>query len=332
MGTPAMEHTRHRADPGVWKAFCDADPTCTYFQTPSWAELLTSAGLGWRDDTILVRFRRGTAAIVPRLTRRAGWGMFRAHEAVPPGVYGAPVLGEGKLELEQLAVLARLFRGTRSAGGVLTEVPGHPLDLGAQRQTKTTHVLRFLLGESEETLIARYRKGHRHDVLKARRSGIEARLARSDADVDGYERLYRETVSRWERAPHVVYPPALFHRLHRLAQGGERIRMWLSWRGQELLAGVVVLVHGRHAAYWHAASSDAGREAHAGHLALHAAIVDALGLGAEVFDFMPSGGLSAVERFKEGFDAATAVVGVHLFPASQPYRWLRSLRQLVSAS
>jgi hypothetical protein len=327
-----MEHTRHRADPSVWKAFCDADPTCTYFQTPSWTELITSIGLGWRDETVLLRFPQGTAAIVPRLARRAGRGMFRGHESVPPGVYGAPVLSGGRLGGTHLASVAHLFQGMRSAGAVLTEVPGQPLDLGVPRRTKTTHLLRFRPGESEETLLARYRKGHRHDVLKARRSGIEASLAGAEADVDGYELLYRQTVSRWQRAPPVVYPPALFHRLHRLAQGGERIRMWLSRRGRELLAGVIVLAHGRHAAYWHAASSDEGREAHAGHLALHAAIVDALNLGVEVFDFLPSAELSAVERFKEGFDAAAVAVGVHLFPASPPYRVLRTLSRLGSKS
>jgi CelD/BcsL family acetyltransferase involved in cellulose biosynthesis len=327
-----MEQTPERPDPALWKTLCDADPHCTYFQTPSWAELVTSLGLGWRDATVLVRCSQGGEAIVPRLTRRAGAGLFRAHESVPPGVYGAPVVGRGTLGTEQLAMVARLFGGLRSAGAVLTEVPGQPLDLGARRETKTTHLLRFVPGECEETLLARYRKGHRNDVLKARRSGVAAALAACERDIDGYERLYRETVTRWKRAPHLVYPRSLFRRLHVLAQTGERIRIWLSRRGEELLAGVVVLVHGRHAAYWHAASSDAGREVHAGHVALHAAIVDALSLGAQVFDFMPSGGLAAVERFKEGFDAAASAVGVHLFAGSPTYRMLRSLRNPGSPS
>ena len=327
-----MEQSPERPDPALWKTLCDADPHCTYFQTPSWAELMTSLDLGWRDATVLVRSAQGGEAIVPRLTRRAGAGLFRAHESVPPGVYGAPVVGRGSLGTEQLEMVARLFAGPRSAGAVLTEVPGRPLDFGARRETKTTHLLRFVTGESEQTLLARYRKGHRNDVLKARRSGVAVTLAGCEHDIDGYEQLYRQTVTRWNRAPHLVYPRSLFRRLHALAQAGESVRIWLARRGDELLAGVVVLVHGRHAAYWHAASSDAGREVHAGHLALHAAIVDALSLGAEVFDFMPSGGLAAVERFKEGFDAAASAVGVHLCAGSPPYRMLRALRNAGSPS
>jgi lipid II:glycine glycyltransferase (peptidoglycan interpeptide bridge formation enzyme) len=204
------------------------------------------------------------------------------------------------------------------------------LDLGAVREIKTTHVLWLAPQESEQSLLARYRKGHRNDVLKARREGVEVVLASAETEMDGYCRVYTQTVGRWARPAYIVYPANFFRSLHRLAESGERIRIWLARRGDELLAGVIVLVQGRHAAYWHAVSTDAGRSAHAGHLALHTAILDAVTLGVEMFDFMPSPGLTAVERFKAGFDANSMAVGVHRFPGSRPYRFLRWARRLSS--
>jgi hypothetical protein len=52
-------------------------------------------------------------------------------------------------------------------------------------------------------------------------------------------------------------------------------------------------------------------------------------LGVRTFDFMPSAGLEAVERFKTGFAAESACVGVHHFPGSRLYRmmrWAKALR------
>jgi lipid II:glycine glycyltransferase (peptidoglycan interpeptide bridge formation enzyme) len=205
---------------------------------------------------------------------------------VPPGLYGAPVLRGGRLE---------------------------PSELG----------LALNPGDTEDTLLMRYRKGHRADVLRARREGVEPVRASSVDEIDGYYGMYRETVGRWQRTPYMMYPLAFFHALLARAASGERIRIWLSRHKGQLLAGVVVFVHERHAAYWHAASTEAGRSRHAGHLALHAAILDALKLGVRTFDFMPSAGLKDVEQFKTGFAAQPADVGVHHFPGSRAYRMIR---------
>jgi hypothetical protein len=318
-----MHHTSARPDAAGWKAFCDADPACTYFQTPSWMDLITTLGLGWTNETVLLRFPHGVEAIVPRATRPVAGRLFRLAEAVPPGVYGGPLVRGGPLEPAHLAAVARLFRGFRAADAALTEVPGRPLDLGTRRQERTTHVLRLAAGETEQTLLARYRKGHRSDVLGARRAGVNASLARTDDEVEAYHAMYCETVARWQRTPYLTYPLALFRALHARATAGERVRIWLARHGAAVLAGAVVLVHGRHASYWHAASTEAGRQVHGGHLALHTAILDAMELGVEVFDFMPSAGLEAVERFKTGFSAEPVRLGVHHFPGSKPYRLLR---------
>jgi hypothetical protein len=318
-----MHHTWERPDRELWKTFCDADPTCTYFQTPAWTDLITSLDLGWRDDTVLLRFPRGGEAIVPRVSRAVTRGLFRTLESVPPGVYGAPVVRGGRVEPGDLTAVAKLFRGVRAAEGALTEVPGQPMDLGARRESKITHLLALNPGDTEDALLMRYRKGHRADVLRARRGGVEPVRASSVDEIDGYYGMYRETVSRWQRTPYMVYPLPFFRALLARAVSGEQVRIWLARRQGQLLAGVVVFVHERHAAYWHAASTAEGRARHAGHLVLHTAILDASKLGVRTFDFMPSAGLKDVEQFKTGFAAEPADVGVHHFPGSRAYRMFR---------
>lgn len=320
-----LRHTVERPNRTVWKSLCDNDPACSYYQTPSWVGLISSLA-GWRDNSVLVSFDDGLVAVVPRVTRPQARGLFRMTEFA--GVYGPPVLRGGPLRREHLDALASLFGGVRSGEGFLSEVPGHPLDFATERQTRTTHLLQLEPLESEHSLLARYRKGHRADVLRARREGVDVTIARSEAEIDAYYRAYRETVGRWERTPYMAYPLSFFRSLLRLANSGEPIRIWLSWRNQELLSGVVVLIQGHHAAYWHAASTDQGRAAHAGHLTVHTAILDAISCSARVFDFMPSADLEAVERFKSGFGAEPAEVGLHRFPGSRLYRGLMRLRTL----
>ncbi len=308
-----------------WDRFCLADPTATFFQTPSWLRVCLAMGAGWRDASLEVAFRDGARVLVPRLSRPAARGLFRQYESVPPGVYGAPLADSLDLSPRHWLAIGRLFRGFRVSNAAVVEPPGREIHLGAHREVGHSHLLRLSPGETEDDLFRRYRKGHRSAVLSARRGRLAAELATREEDFAAYHAMYLETAERWERRPHLIYPPEVFLVLCELARGTQGVRLWLVRRDGDLLAGALVLRQGRKAAYWHGASTGPGREANAGQLAVHSAILDASGRGADVFDLMPSAGLKGVEGFKAGFGAEEVPFGIHRFPESRSYALLRGL-------
>ena len=282
-------------------------------------------GAGWRDTSIEVVFRDGVRALVPRLSRPVARGLFRQLEASPPGVYGAPLVkGEG-LSRDQWRAISRLFSGLRISDAVLIESPGREIDFGVRRDVAYSHLLKLAPGETEHDLLRRYRKGHRSAVGSARRHGLVVELVSREEDFKAYHEMYLKTVARWERNPYLVYPLAMFNVLGELARETDGVRLWLVRHGGTLLAGALSLQQGQHAAYWHGASTEEGRERNAGQLAVHAAILDAAGQGVEFFDFMPSAGLEGVQRFKSGFGAEEFPFGIHRFPRSRAYSLLRRL-------
>lgn len=312
-----------------WQAICDSDPACTFFQTPTWGGFVATLDPGWQNGTVLMRFRDGVEIVVPRAKMRSHRVFIRS-ESVPVGLYGAPVTARERLDRHHLAAVEALYRTPLAAEGVLVEVPGQPLDLRAEREVRTTQMIRLDPSDTEPSLLARYRKGHRDDIRAALRGGLSVSKAETTSDVAEYYDLYLDTVRRWMRAPFVTYRRESFLYLLAASREGGRVAIWTCRRKQELLAGAVVLTHARHAAYWHACSTQSGRAAHAGHLVVHAAILDASSAGARVFDFLPSAGLEQVELFKSGFGAVPVELGIHRFPGGASFRSLRRVRALVS--
>src|SRR6266851_773680 len=317
----------------AWEYIAGVDPRTTFFQTPAWARLVEAMGVGWSNASRLITLRDGSRAVVPRMRLAAGHGCFARLDSMPPGVYGGPVC-ERPLREEEARLFGRFFRGLSFAGGTLIEAPSAPLAVGStERIQGHTQILDLTRGAATEDGVLRgYSKGHRAAVGRARREQVRTALARDQADFTAYGNLYQDLRARWRRAPYVVYPHDFFTALWRASRIDSRIRLWLAKRDEQLLACAVILHHGRHAAYWHAASSAEGRALQAGHLVLHTAIMDALQSSRMCFDFMPSAGLDAVVRFKSGFGAQPVEIGIHQFAASIPYRVLSATAARLSGT
>jgi hypothetical protein len=310
-----------------WDEASAADRQSTFFQTPAWASVVATMGNRWRDASARVRFASGRSVLLPRMSRAVAAGAFSTLESVPPGLYGGP-LGVNQLSSAEQRELRTLFCGARLAGAVVVESPLAPCDLAGERSRALTHALELPGAENagEDWLLRQYRKGHRAAVNRARREGLELRLATTVAEFEEYHAVYLETVRRWERRPFLVYPRGVFSALGLLAQADKRVRLWIATRDERLLAGALFLHHGRHAGYWHGATSDRGRQSQAGHLAVHGGIADAAAQGREIVDLLPSGGLDDVIHFKAGFGARPMEFGVHRFPPSTLWAAARRAR------
>ena len=317
----------HPADADLWRRLADADPTATYFQTPAWAELARSILPGIEACAVQAEVEGAGRVVVPAMKTAVGRGLYAMVESMPPGVYGGPLVESGAGSIAGPESFRTLFED--AGGGVtVSSGPFRSVDLGWDSETRTTHVL-DLEGVDEDGLLRGYRKGHRSAVKKATRDGVSVDRARTAEDFDVLRALYDDTRERWTRTPWVVYGDDLFDHLRTRAEADDRVRVFLARREGRSVGAAVVLRQGRHAGYWVGATSDEGRRLNAGNLVVHRAIVDAVEDGAAVFDFLPSGGLEAVERFKSGYGASIREFTVHRRPPALGYRAVRATGRLL---
>jgi lipid II:glycine glycyltransferase (peptidoglycan interpeptide bridge formation enzyme) len=102
------------------------------------------------------------------------------------------------------------------------------------------------------------------------------------------------------------------------------IKLWLAKYQGKLISGALCFYHNRHVAYWHSASSsDYYQKLDAAHVLQYHIIKDACEQGYLIYDFLPSGGIEGVIKFKKGFSAQQKPVRVYLSPAMYLSRFFR---------
>ncbi|MBC7262134.1 MAG: GNAT family N-acetyltransferase [Chloroflexi bacterium] len=150
-----------------------------------------------------------------------------------------------------------------------------------------------------------------NSIRKARRSGASVRKNKPVQAVASFYRLYSIASGRWKN-PHLE-PEVFFARL--LSTDEPSVSLWLAAKHGLDIAGIIVANNAKDTADYVAGASDANYWKYCpNNLLLSFAIEDACVRGFTEFDFLPSGGICSVERFKESFGAARVQV---------PEYWLR---------
>jgi len=188
------------------------------------------------------------------------------------------------------------------------------------------------LRPTEEVLLARMKSKTRYNVRLSEKHGVSVSEG-SDADLDAWYGLYKETAARDRIAIHpLAYYRGLFDlALGKLAApgGGDApvhewweidrpaleeprwrpaVRLLLARLDGELLAGIIVALHGRRATYLYGASSNQHRNLMATYLLQWEAMRLAKHEGCESYDLFgipfhddPSDPMYGLYRFKTGF-------------------------------
>jgi GNAT acetyltransferase-like protein len=275
-----------------WVAAYEASPHVTFFHGPRWSRMISEYRGDHRPEPVSAELGGGSTAVLGITTAPAGIPGMRRRLVSPEGCSGG-WCAPGSLSASDTIALAKLLAQGEviwRVGPADAAIPDAALP-GARDEV--THVIDL----REGALAAReaWKPAARREVGRAERAGVTVRVGDGPDDWNAYRALYGKTVDRWE-TPLTIYADRLFEIIPRVA--ADEALLLLAERAGEACAGGVVFVHGRHAAYWHAAS-DVG----AAPGAMNALQWTALELleqrGVSWYDLLGSGPLAGVVTFKE---------------------------------
>ena len=298
-----------------------ADPTflntaVAFLQTTWWAAF--KAGHGWTALAFRVEVEGQSDRPLSVLLRRLPLGFTLAY--VPHAPLSVEELESASQTLRPhlppgtLCVRWDLLTGTRVEAGSAVAAEGEdeapvadpfpsPLPQPLRKppadvQPPDTVIVR--LGD-DETLLSRMHKKTRYNIRLAEKKGVTVEKAGVEALAEWYA-LYRETAERDKISIHSekYYRDLFGHAPH--------LSLWLARFEGKLLAGNIVLVHGKQAVYLYGASSNEHRNLMAPYALQWAALRDCREQGATEYDLFgipptddPQHPMHGLYRFKNGF-------------------------------
>jgi serine/alanine adding enzyme len=343
--TPAS--LRSERDPAAWDSLVRDHPHGHVLQSWAWGEIKRDHG--WRPARVVASDGSNRAAA--QLLLRPVYGLSVAY--VPRG----PLLsGSAQLDRELIRGLRRFARSKRAVFLRLEPNLRQDEEEGATfasllaaegfrtadaMQPRST--VQLDLSQGLEQLHAGISKGHRADIRRAERNGVEVRQSRDPADLDAFYRLLEATARRKEFGIHARgYYDTVLTAL------GDRASLLLAEHDGQVVAASFILGWGREAQYMYSASSDAGFKLRASHLIQWRAIQWAASMGCRRYDLwgipdvavtdtatpeqveqaMAAHPLSGVYRFKRGWGGSIvrllpAFDAVNLWPAYLVWQRLR---------
>jgi GNAT acetyltransferase-like protein len=280
--------------------------------------------------------RRGDRLVgaVPLVVTRR-WGHRWAY-SLPFGTYGGPLVDSGEPEparvrAELAHALGSWLAEGRVAGGEVVCGPGREADpawatLADSIVSSTAHVV-SLEGRSFDSYVAGLEKSTREELRRAPRRGVVV-LEEPEALAAAHA-LYLAQARSWRG--HRPYPLAF---LAALVEHPSRFaRLFVARSENELLCAILVLSSGDDSFIWWSGSSPAARRTVA-YPYLMVEIVRVMGEeGRKRVSLGSSGGIAALERYKESVGARPETVWTYrlqphaIGPAWRMVEWARALRR-----
>lgn len=292
-------------EPGAaeWDAFAQAHPHGHLLQSSGWGAL--KQRVGWQARRVLVIGPDGPRAGA-QLLIRSRLGLGAAY--VPRG----PLLADDASNAALIGALDRMARRARAVflrlePNVLERAPGagalHSAMLvqgfapAPPLQPHTTLLLG--LAPAPERLLAGMSKGHRADIRRAQREGVQVRVGAAPADLDAFYAIMRETGQRAEFGIHSREYYASAWEQFRAAPGGEGARLLLAEYAGATVAACLVFAWAGAGLYLYGGSNDAGLRSGANHLLQWHALQWARERGCQTYDFW-----GVPDQFGQAADAA----------------------------
>jgi hypothetical protein len=325
----------------AWDAFLAEYPEATFYHTRIWARIVARAFPHVEDRSRWVHFGEQRVALPLFGWRRLG-GILTTLQSTFPFLYGGPIpcrLGGRDL---LPAILRDLARGGRSlimvsnpfgqVGAGREAIPdssdpaaagrGPALPRRTEDRLDFTQVLR-LPSRFEEYWEDVLTTSKRNDVRRLAKKGVLIRCGGTADEIAAVCRFYSDSFARWGARPGFVYPEEMYRAMIEL--GGEQIRLYLAEYQERIIGGAFVVRWNNHAHY-HAGYFDHEARSLRPNVLLQERIIrDAIADGYHDYDFLPSGGNTGVEAFKEGFGGLH--VPIHRYQYRAPlHRLLGVLR------
>lgn len=290
-----------------WDAIYATASNATYFHSREWAELWSS----YTDQLVkpqpkLIVFSDGKQALLPLSTQSMMKGLMKKHLSSPAGTFGGWISADQlTAEHAELLVQHLLYRVSNLVWRV------NPYDLHSRtvlacgryaHQIAIDDVTSTLcLQEEFDRIYKRWSKGHASAARKAKKEGVQIRIAENLADWHEYYEVYLDSLRRWGKKTSSTYEYSLFQEF--FYRNSQSIKLWLASYQDAVVAGAVCFYAHKHVVYWHGAALEATFHLRPVNLLIYEAVRDACKNGYWWFDFNPSGGHEGVKAFKKSFGA-----------------------------
>jgi lipid II:glycine glycyltransferase (peptidoglycan interpeptide bridge formation enzyme) len=272
-------------DTATWDAFVDAHPYGSLLQQRAWGLLKASAG--WGSRRLAVLDTGGQLLAGSLLLTRRQYGLAVAY--APRG----PLLSEDQAVNDLLlAGLTRMARRQRAIflrlePDITEEQPGADqthtwLLLQGMRPERTIQPrssVHVALSGPVEAIFAAFSKGHRADIRRAERGGVQVRVG-AEPDIAAFYALMQSTGAR---AGFGIHSADYYLAAWRLFQ--PRSRLLLAEIDGRAVAAHLVFADARSGRYLYSGADEAGLKAGANHLLEWHAIQWAASLGCASYDF-----------------------------------------------
>jgi hypothetical protein len=310
----------------VWTHVVDRSPQATFFHSPAWADVVRSHGLG-EPQTLLASWPDGRQAICVIGVRPAWRGLIRAARTGTAGGYGGLVATGPLTVLDQRRIYRALWQRFGECGGSsnpFAEPP--PPDTGFTLQ-QAPPTLAIRLAPLPE-LRRRYHQDRQQAVARYQAAGVSLRHVEQPCpdDWQAFLRLYELETAFWHaqgRPLHLVRDAGWFASLQHHA--ARALRMVVA-TVDGVPAGILVYAcQQRIATELYLVWDRQFRKAQVTTALKEACLAACHARGLQWLDFMPSGSLDGVARFKTSFGAEPLPIWEFAHP-SWAARGLRLLK------
>ena len=300
----------------AWSEVLAADPDATVYQTPTWLDAVRQA-TGGSDASRLYLLDDGRRLVVPMVRRTPIPGL-HLDDSYPANYGYGGLLAAGGLRPSDVRHTLTDLLTSRALSTRLKSTPNtaHHWDgglvPGVVSASRRVEVL-DLDGGFDHIWTRRFESSARRAVRKAERSGLDVESDTSGRLVPAFYQLYLDWTERRAREtgmPRAVAAVAARRReplkkfLAVAATVGENCRIWVARHEGVPIASIITLVHGAHASYWRGYSDKAvAGPLRANNLLHRLAIEDALAAGCRFYSMGESGGVGALEKFKQTLGA-----------------------------
>jgi lipid II:glycine glycyltransferase (peptidoglycan interpeptide bridge formation enzyme) len=271
-------------DEATWDAFVDAHPWGSLLQRSAWGRL--KAGAGWESRRLAVLAASGRLLAGSLLLTRRQYGLAVAY--APRG----PLLSEDQaandLLLAGLTGLARRQRAIffRLEPDVTEDQPhaDHThtwlllQDMRPERTIQPRSSIHVPICGPVESIFAAFSKGHRADIRRAERGGVQVRVG-DESDIPAFYAIMQSTGAR---AGFGIHSADYYRAAWRLFQ--PRSRLLLAEIDGRAVAAHLVFADARSGRYLYSGADEAGLKAGANHLLEWHAMQWAAGLGCASYD------------------------------------------------
>lgn len=253
-------------DAAFWDAFVARHPYGSLLQQSAWGEL--KCAFGWQARRIAVLDAGGQIVAGSLLLTRSRFGLSVAY--TPRGPLFANDAEADRLLFAGLQRFARRARAIflRLEPNLLEDDPQAPglhtwallQGLQAAPTIQPRSSVHVELQAADEALLAACSKGHRADIRRAERGGVQVRVGGVD-DLAGFYAIMRGT---GERAGFGIHSQAYYHTAWRLFQ--PRSRLLLAELDGRLVAAHLVFADAVAGLYLYSGADAAGLKSGANHL------------------------------------------------------------------